>query len=172
MAPTGLEHAAITAPGEQHFKEAQTGIRSQQAAPKFTKDRGIEARIAEIQPQHVFPINTAADGISSLTIREVFSTLQDGDQRQLPRCKGRLPGRRKQVGKLSIGDQGSTLIGNEKIRMSLWKGGVGNTGCLCRDRRNWRGTERGTILLARPHVQVRIILALLEGVRQQYQECA
>jgi hypothetical protein len=58
---------------------------------KFAQYGVIEARITELQPKHVLPIDATADSIRRLAIRQAFCKLEQGDERQAPRSFGRLP---------------------------------------------------------------------------------
>jgi hypothetical protein len=40
-----------------------------------------EARIGQFQSQKILPIDATSDGVRSLTIREILSTLQDRNER-------------------------------------------------------------------------------------------
>lgn len=68
-------HRSTTASREAFFS-----TQSHQTRPKFGEDRVIESCIRQFQTQAIFPVQAAAYCISSLPIRRILHTLEDGDQ--------------------------------------------------------------------------------------------
>ena len=65
------------------------GLPGDQPGAELAQDGMVEAGIGEFQPQDIFPINAAADGIRGLAIGEAFGKLEDCGQRQ---ARGRFCG--------------------------------------------------------------------------------
>ena len=107
---------------------------------EFTEYRRIKPRIREFQAQRIFPIDPPTDGIRSLAVGQVFGELEDQHQRQPCGGFGRLPGRRKEGGKLGIRLQGAKRNADLEAQHTLRKGGVGHPRGFCGN-----GGQRGRL---------------------------
>jgi hypothetical protein len=60
-------------------------------SPELGERAEVEPRISQFEPQRVLPVDPRTDSVGGLPITEVLEELEDRDQSQPPRCKGRLP---------------------------------------------------------------------------------
>jgi hypothetical protein len=110
LPPTCLDQALPLTPLQQLLQEPFLGTPRQEPIPELTEDRKIEARIGQLQPQQIFPINTCTDGLGGLTVGEMLTKLHNGHQRQTPWGLTRLAAAREQVGKVVVGKDGPEAI--------------------------------------------------------------
>jgi hypothetical protein len=77
----GFQPATGLKPGEQDIEEPLLHSPRHQAWPKLGEDRGVKARIGELHPQGLRPVETTAPGVRRVTIGHV------GSQRQVTHAR-------------------------------------------------------------------------------------
>src|SRR5215471_5009172 len=110
LPPTGLDQPLLLTPLQQLLQAPCLGTPREEPIPALTEDGKIEARLGQLQPQQIFPINTCTDGLGSLTVGEMLTKLPNGHQRQTPGGLTRLAAAREQVGKVVVGKDGPEVI--------------------------------------------------------------
>jgi hypothetical protein len=132
-----LDELAAAAPREQGVEEPRLRRPSDQAATKFTEDRGVAPGVCALQAPQIFPIDAAAHSFGRLVIGEPFRALQERHERQPPGREGGLSVRGEQPHKCLIREQRIQLIGHAQVPVPLGKRRVGDTG-----RFGWYGLDR------------------------------
>ena len=94
----------------------------------------VEAGIGAFQPEDVFPINAAADGIRGLAIGEAFGKLEHGDQSQARRCFCGLTAPREERRELRVLVDSAETVGYLHVEVPARERGTGNTLGFFRDR--------------------------------------
>ncbi len=94
----------------------------------------IEAGVGELQPQDVFPIDAAPDGLGRLAIGEVFGKLQDGSEREAGRGGCRLAAPREECGELGVVVDGAEPVSHLHIDVAVRERGTGHPLGVFRDR--------------------------------------
>src|SRR5438105_3163360 len=65
-------------------EQAGFGLSAEQAGAKLAEDRGIKARVGQLQSEQVLPIDTTTHGFGGLAVRQVLDKLQNRHQCQSP----------------------------------------------------------------------------------------
>jgi hypothetical protein len=86
----------------------------------------MEAWVGQFQPQDIFPINAAADGICGLAIREAFRKLKDRGQRQTRRRFGGLAACGEKHREPCVVVDGAETVGDLRIDVPARERGTGN----------------------------------------------
>src|SRR3954454_15900382 len=121
LSATRCQPFSVPAFLEQSMKDLFLSPARHQTGTELTEHRAVETSVSQFQTEQILPVDPAADGIGSLTVREVFSILQQAHQQQPPGSLGRLPTGGKQEGKVLIGKQGSQFVAEMKIGITAWK---------------------------------------------------
>ena len=131
---TGLQPPTLPAARQQGVEQESLGRAGRQTGAKLAQHRRVEARIGQVQPEGVLPVDPAAYRVSGLAIRERLGKLQDADQRQPPRrfC-GPAPSW-EQVRKGPILIDRAQLIAHAHGGCAVWEGSAGHPHRLLRDR--------------------------------------
>lgn len=106
------------------------GIPFHKPTAEARQDRVMEAGVVKLEPEQVLEVDSASYGISNVTVRKSFGELYDGNERQAPRCLGRLPYLWKEVGEHLVVEDGAQLISERHVAVALRKGSLGYAGGL------------------------------------------
>ncbi len=127
---------------QQRFEQQQLGRAGHQAGAKLAEHAVIEARVGQLQPQQILPVEATAHGVGGLAVREMLGKLQQDDSGQPPGSFGGLPPLGIQGGKRFILEEGGELIAQGEIRVAFGKGGAGDARGLHRHGLERFGTQR------------------------------
>jgi len=110
------------------------GAASDQTSAELAEHREIEAWVVQGQAQQILPIQTSANRVGGLPIREALGELQHRHQRQPP---GRL--RRPTVGgeqwcERFVRVNGAEFIAQPQPGIATWEGSASNASSLLRHR--------------------------------------
>ena len=81
LPPPPFEQPTTLDPLQEAFQQYRFRPTGDQPSPEFTQDAVVEARIVDLQPKQILPIDAAANRLSRLPIRKTLGELQDGNQR-------------------------------------------------------------------------------------------
>src|SRR4051794_35818696 len=101
-----------------------------QTGTELAQHAEVEARVRQFEPERVFPVNAAADGISGLPVTEVFQELKRRDQSQPPWREARLAAGGIECAKVFVLKQSPELVAQTHHHIPFGKSRVGNT-CGC-----------------------------------------
>ena len=125
---TRLEQPARLAGLEQFMQQAFLGATCQQARAELAQHRVVKARVGQLEPEQVLPVDPAPDRLRGPPVGQVLAELQDGDQGQSPRRQPRLAEPGEEVGKVRVGEDGAELIAEAEEGIALAEGSLG-TAC-------------------------------------------
>src|SRR5258708_15822361 len=117
--PRALPPATFPKLLQQAIKAPTLGSMGEQATSKFGKQREVKTAIGQFQASHTLPVNPCAHRESLLPVGQSFGILHEGDERKTPRNLGGLAAALKQVTKILILIQGSSLISHLEIHIPL-----------------------------------------------------
>src|SRR4051794_21330772 len=98
-----------------------------QTSTELGQHAEVEARVRQFEPERVFPVNAAADGISGLPVTEVFQELKRRDQSQPPWCQARLAAGGIECTKILVLKQSPELVAQTHHHGPFGESRVGNT---------------------------------------------
>src|SRR5664280_3086494 len=102
LPPPLFQQPQLAALVEKPIQQLHFGLARNEARAKFAEYGKIEAGIRKLKPQQIFPIDAGTHGFGGLAIRETFSELENGDERQTPRWERWLAAGRKERGKIIV----------------------------------------------------------------------
>lgn len=94
----GVDQPPFAEQGQHGLEQQEFGFPVKQALAELAQDRGITARVGQLQRERVFPINARPDPIRRLRVREPFGKLPHRNERELCRGFRRPLGIRKEPG--------------------------------------------------------------------------
>jgi hypothetical protein len=172
----GPEQPALAETLQERVQQEAFRAAGEQAGAELAEDRGVEARVGQLQRQGVLPVDAAAGGVRRLPIREVLGELEDGHQGEPPGRRGRLTARGEEVGEGRVLVDRAEFVAHAHERMPFGEGRPRDAGGFVGDGRHGTGLQghgrapgrreadgRATILPA-PGPPLPI-----PGIRQQYQ---
>jgi len=115
-----VEHLLLQATGDQ-------------ARAELGKDRGVEARIGQLERQTVLPVDTGADSIGGLPVGEAFDVLHHRHKREAPRRLHRATTHREERRKLLVGEQRADLVAHAHEGAATPESRAGNADGICGD---------------------------------------
>ncbi len=92
LAALRANQAAGDGHGEQRVQQFMLRVPVHEPGPELAQDGAVEARVVERQGQQVLPIQSGSHRVGGVAIRQVLGELEQGDERQPPRCFGRAAG--------------------------------------------------------------------------------
>src|SRR3954471_21536216 len=98
------------------------GAALEQTRPERAQGRVVEARVGQLQPKQILPVDPRPHRLGRPPIGQVLTELQDGHQRQAPRWQGRPAELGKQVGKIRVGEDGAELVPQPEQGVALAEG--------------------------------------------------
>lgn len=101
LPPTGHQQLLLPAQRQQRIKEQRLRPARHQPAAELAQHRGIEARVCQLQPEQILPVDPASGRIRCLPVRQVLSELQH-HKSEPPRRFGWLPVAGEQRSELPI----------------------------------------------------------------------
>src|SRR6266487_947925 len=119
LASASLQPAFLPKQREHFRKQELFCMVFNQTSTKFGEDRGVKARIGEIQTQEIFPIDPSSYCICGLPIREVLYTLHDRNQGESPWSFGWLPFPGKDLRKILIGVDTSQDVAHLHVQIAF-----------------------------------------------------
>jgi hypothetical protein len=159
LLPAGLEQAAGAARFEHPLQQALVRAAGEQAAAELAQDAEVEAGVAQLQAEQIFPVDARPHRVGGLAVAQPFAELQERHQRQSPRRVGRLPALGIKIIEVAVRKDRAEVVAQRQVRVALWKGGPGDTSRFCRDRRRWwLGMERHDSA-SKPFARVNICVA-------------
>ncbi len=87
-------------------------------------------------------ISRVSPGLRGVSVGQVLTELQQGDERQPPRRQPGLAKLGEQVGEVRVGEDGAQLVAQLEERVALAEDGPGDTGSFLRHRLDRAGLER------------------------------
>jgi len=130
-----LEQLPRARPCQHRLEEQPLRRTCGEAAPERAQDRGVAARVGELQPQHVLPVEPRAHRVGGLAVRQSLRALQDRRQRQPPRGARGLAAPSEERREGVVGEHLAERIGGGQVRVALGEGGARDAGGLGGDRR-------------------------------------
>jgi len=122
-------------------KSSHSGLTCGEAAAELAEDRGVEARVVDVQPQHVLPVEPRAHRVGGLPVREPLRELQDRRQREPPGRERGLAAAPEERREGIIGEKLPELVRSAQKGVALREGGAGDPGGLGGDRRERLGAQ-------------------------------
>ena len=119
---------------QQGVQEERRRLTGDEPCAKLAQDGMMEAGIGQFEPQDIFPINAAADGIRGLAIGETFSKLEDRDHREARWRFCGLPAPRKEGRELGIVVESAEPVRHLHIEVPPWECGTGHPLGIFRNR--------------------------------------
>ncbi len=110
LVASSFEPAVLAAHLHNGLQQAILRPMVDEALTKVHQNTGVKALLIQRQGEGIFPIQASPHHLRSLAVREIFQRLQDGDQRQPPRCFCRSSPSGKQIGKVGILIDGAQRI--------------------------------------------------------------
>src|SRR5262249_34291304 len=132
-------------------EELRLSMPCQQPRAELAEDAVIEARVAKLQAQGIFPIDSTPDGIGGLTVGQSLGVLHDRNECQAPGRACWLPAGREGRGERVIREERAESIAHAQIDVASREGSAGDAGRLLRDRPHRFGTQRHGLLLGGAH---------------------
>jgi hypothetical protein len=111
---------------EQLVQQAFLGAACQQARAELAQHRVVEARVGQLEPEQVLPVDPAPDRLRGPPVGQVLAELQDGDQSQPPRRQPRLAEPGEEIGKVRVGEDGAELVPQAEEGIALAEGSLGD----------------------------------------------
>jgi len=134
-----LEQLPRARPHQHRLEEQPRRRAGGETTAELAQDRGVETRVVDVQPQHVFPVEPRAHRVGGLPIREPFRELEDGRQREPPGSGGWLAAAREERGERAIGEHLTERIGRGQGGMTFREGRARDPRGLGGDRRERLG---------------------------------
>jgi hypothetical protein len=138
-----FQQLTLAAPGEQRVEKARFCPTGEQSGAELAQDRRIESGIAQLQPEHVFPVDPTPDSVGRPAIGKARGRLEEGHQRQAPGREGGWPMAREERCEGVIGEQGAEFVSQAQIRVAFREGGLRDAYRLWRDGGESRPAEHG-----------------------------
>ncbi len=146
LPPPRLDQLPLAAPPQEGVEEEPLRVALDQPRAELDEHRGIEARVVQVTPQEVLPVDAAAHGVGRLPIRQPLPKLEERHQRQSPRCERRLPMRRGEGREGLIGEQRAEFVCQTEVDLPFGEGGTGNAGGIVRKWRDGLRAEHSGLL--------------------------
>jgi hypothetical protein len=122
---------------------AAPGPAGGEAAAELGEGGEVEPGVVELEPEGIFAVDAAADGVGGLAIGEVLGELHHGDQGELPRGQCGLPAPGVEVGEVGVAERQVRVRRGAGGRDSPWGRRRGRRGRSARGRQG-RGGASGT----------------------------
>jgi hypothetical protein len=128
--------AALTHPAardtllQQGLQEQVLRAASQHPVAELREDREVKARIAQLQPQGILPVDASPHRLGRLAVREAFHELEHADEGEAPRGRGRLPTHGEECGEVVIRVDGADRLPEGQAERPFREGRLGDPGRL------------------------------------------
>lgn len=133
LSPACGEQLALAKLREHLVEEQLLHPARDEAGAELTEDTAIETGIGQCEGQGIFPVDAGTDSLGCLTVRQPFDVLQDRDEREAPRCLGRLTTPRKEGREGGIDEHDADRIAHPDGTIAFGEGSAGDTGSLVGD---------------------------------------
>jgi hypothetical protein len=127
---------------QQRVEQTLLGLPRRQARAKFAQHGVIEARIGQLQPEQILPVQASPHGVGRRAIGQVFHELEHRRPGQAPGRLGRLPAPGEQVGEPLVRVQRTQGIGHRQTEGAVRKGGTGDAASFLGNLEDRTGLER------------------------------
>ena len=128
LAALRANQAAGDGHGEQRVQQFMLRVPVHEPGPELAQDGAVEARVVERQGQQVLPIQSGSHRVGGVAIRQVLGELEQGDERQPPRCFGRAAARGEQPSKTGVVEDGPKAVAHIHQQAAAGKRCPGNLG--------------------------------------------
>jgi hypothetical protein len=135
LGPPRFEEAALLEQRQHGLQQQVFHLALNEAGAELAQDRGIKARIGQLEGEGIFPIDASAHSVGGLAVGQAFCELHHQHQRQPCGLFRWLSGMGKQASKLRIVIEGAKGITHLHEDVAFRKGGMSDTDSFFRNRR-------------------------------------
>lgn len=142
LATPRLDEPPLLEQVEQALKKPLFGRAVEEPLPELGEHTEVEAGVLQVQAQRVLPVEPGADGVGGLAVGEVLGELEDGDEGEPPRGRGRLADIGVEVGEVVVAEERAEPVAGGEVGVPLGEGGPGDASGLGGDGEVGLGAER------------------------------
>lgn len=128
LAPSLDQKPTLPAQIEGGVEEQRLGAARDEPGPEPAQHRGVKARVGELEPEQVPPVDPRPRGVRSATVRKILRESEQRDEREPPRALGRPPALGEQDLELPIVEDRAESVAQVEVAAPLRKGGAGHHG--------------------------------------------